>query len=191
MSKDPSYLAILQDYYAEQGAFPPYSTIGKLLGLRSKSSVAALVDRLKQSGHLLATADRRLKPGPRFFERTIRGHVRAGLPESAEDVFLDPLSLDRFLVQTPSRTILIQVKGDSMIGAGIHSGDLAVVERGTEAHEGDLVVAWVDNEYTLKYLVRQDSKFILRPANPDYRDIQPRGQLEIFGVVKGLVRRYD
>lgn len=190
MSKDPAYLAQLQDYYAEQGVFPPYAAIGQLLGLRSKSSVAAFIVRMRAAGYLEATADRRLKPGARFFERARRGTVRAGHPQNAEEAYLDPVSLDRYLIGEPSRTVLIEVKGDSMSGAGILPGDLAVVERDAVAGNGDLVVARVDGEFTLKHLAHADGRFILKPANPDYSDIHPEGALEIYGIVRGIVRKY-
>ncbi len=190
MSKDPAYLALLQDYYADQGVFPPYSAIGQILGLRSKSSVAAFVGRMRATGYLEATEDRRLKPGARFFERTRRGTVRAGHPQNAEDSYLDPVSLDRYLVGAPSRTVLIEVKGDSMSGAGILPGDLAVVERDGPAGNGDLVVALVDGEFTLKHLAQTDGLYVLKPANPDYPVIRPEGTLEIYGIVRGIVRKY-
>jgi repressor LexA len=190
MSKDPTYLATLQDYYAEHGVFPPYSGIGQLLGLRSKASVAAFIGRMRAEGFLEANPDRRLKPGARFFERVTRGTVRAGLPQGAEDAYLDPLNLDRYLVDTPSRTVLVEVKGDSMTGAGILPGDLAVVERGAGVGNGDLVVARIDGEFTLKRLALDGEQAILRPANPDYPDIQAQGELEIIGLVRGIVRKY-
>ena len=86
MSNDRSYLAQLQDYYARHRALPSYSSIGSLLGLRSKSSVAALVARLKLAGLLEATPDRRLAPTKRFFARPLASQpVRAGLPEASDD----------------------------------------------------------------------------------------------------------
>ncbi len=190
MSKDAEYLTALQDYYADHGVFPPYSGIGQLLGLRSKSSVAAFVARMRTAGFLEANPDRRLKPGTRFFERVTRGTVRAGLPQGAEDAYLDPLSLDRYLVDTPSRTLLVEVKGDSMTGAGILPGDLAVVEREASVRSGDLVVARVDGEFTLKRLVIDGAQPILRAENPDYPDIKAQGELQIIGLVRGIVRKY-
>lgn len=190
MSHDAEYLARLQDYYARHRVFPPYSAIGELLGLRSKSSVAALVARMKLAGYLETTPDRRLKPGPLFFERVLAESVRAGFPQSADDSAKETLTLDEFLIDHPSRTVLVRVKGDSMIEAGIHPGDIAVVERSHEARPGDLVVAVVDDEFTLKYLDRDAGGYVLRPANPAYPVIRPRGSLEIFGVVVGMVRKY-
>lgn len=98
--------------------------------------------------------------------------------------------IDQYLVRQPSRTLMVPVKGDSMIDAGIHDGDLVVVERTKAAKAGDFVIAIVDNEFTLKELGLERGKFILKPHNPAYPVIRPQEQLEIFGVVTGLVRRY-
>lgn len=190
MSQDAAYLAQLQDYYARHGVFPPYSGIGELLGLKSKSSVAALVARLRLEGFLEAMPDRRLKPGPRFFERVLAESVRAGFPQAADDSARDSLTIDEYLIEHPSRTVLVRVKGDSMVDAGIHPGDIAVVERTHSARPGDLVVAIVDDEFTLKRLARDKEGFLLLPANPAYPPIRPKGSLELFGVVVGIIRKY-
>ena len=190
MSQDADHLAQLQDYYARHRVMPSYAGIGEQLGLKSKSSVAALVARLRLEGFLEAAPDKRLKPGPRFFERTLADSVRAGFPQPADDSARDTLTIDEFLIEQPSRTVLVRVKGDSMIEAGIHSGDIAVVEKRHDARPGDLVVAVVDDEFTLKTLVREKGEFVLQPANPAYPVIRPRDSLEIFGVVVGVVRKY-
>lgn len=98
--------------------------------------------------------------------------------------------VDRYLVRQPSRTVMVPVKGDSMIDAGIHDGDIVVVVRTKAGNAGDFVVAIVDNEFTLKELALEKGKFVLKPHNPAYPVIRPLGELEIFGVVTGLVRRY-
>ena len=77
-----------------------------------------------------------------------------------------------------------------MIEAGIHDGDVAVVEKRNLANVGDIVVAIVDNEFTLKTLDKERGKYILRPANQAYPVIRPQGTLEIFGVLIGLIRKY-
>lgn len=190
MSQDALHLARIQDYYARHRVLPSYSTLGEQLGLKSKSTVAALVARLRMEGFLESTPDKRLKPGHRFFERTLADSVRAGLPQPADDSSRDTLTLDEFLIEQPSRTVLVRVKGDSMIEAGIHPGDIAVVEKRHDAHAGDLVVAVVDDEFTLKTLAREKGEYVLQPANPAYPVIRPKGSLEIFGVVVGVVRKY-
>ncbi len=190
MSNDRSYLARLQDYYTEHRALPSYASIGALLGLRSKSSVAALVARLKLAGFVESTPDRRLAPTRRFFARPLATNpVRAGLPEAADDTEADALTIDDYLIERPSETVLIRVKGDSMIDAGILEGDLVVVEKRHDARKGEIVVAIVDSQFTLKRLDVDRGEFILRAENKGYAPIRPEGALEIFGVMVGLVRK--
>src|SRR5512135_1042388 len=136
-NQDERYLDQLRDYYAEHGVLPPYSTVMTLLGLRSKSPVAALVARLKLAGFLESSPEKRLKPGRRFFERPIYDSVRAGLPSAAGDDRHDMLTIDEHLIERPSSTVLITVKGDSMIDAGIHPGDTVIVDKRRNANAGD------------------------------------------------------
>lgn len=187
---DERYLDRLRDYYAEHNVLPPYSTVMTLLGLKSKSPVAALVARLKLAGFLESSPDKRLKPGRRFFERPIYDSVRAGFPSPAGDMRHDMLTIDEYLVAHPSSTVLVTVKGDSMIDAGILPGDTVIVEKRNSASAGDMVVAIVDNEFTLKTLGKDKGQFVLKPANPAYPVIRPKGDLEIFGVVVGQFRKY-
>jgi SOS regulatory protein LexA len=190
MSNDRSYLGALQDYYARHRALPSYSSIGGLLGLRSKSSVAAMVARMKLAGYLESTPDRRLAPTKRFFARPLAtGFVRAGLPEPATDDEADAVTLDDYLIERPSQTVLVRVKGDSMIDAGIFECDLVVVEKRAAAQKGDIVVAIVDNQFTLKRLDLENGRFVLKPENKGYPVIRPEDALEIFGVMVGLVRK--
>ena len=190
MADDGQYLEKLQDYYARHRILPSYSAIGALVGLNSKASVAGMVLRLKGEGLLESSPDKRLKPGKRFFERPWAESVRAGLPSPAADSGSDALSIDEYLVAHPSRTVLITVKGDSMIDAGIHSGDMVVVEKRNSANIGDIVVAIVENEFTLKRLRKERGRIVLMPENKAYPVIRPKGDLEIFGVVVGQFRKY-
>lgn len=191
MADDSQYLAQLQDYYAQHKVLPSYSRIGALVGLTSKASVAGLVLRLKAESFVESTPDRRLKPGRRFFERPVAESVQAGLPTPVTDVIApDTITIDERLIPNPSKTVLIKVKGDSMIDAGIHDGDVVIVEKRVAANVGDIVVAILDNEFTLKRLDREKGRIVLRPENKAYPIIRPRGDAEIFGVVVGLFRRY-
>jgi SOS regulatory protein LexA len=190
MADDGQYLAKLQDYYARHRVLPSYASIGSLVGLNSKASVADMVLRLKAERFLESSPDRRLKPGKRFFERLLGESVRAGLPSAAGQSAPETLSIDEFLVSHPSRTILITVKGDSMVDAGIHAGDVVVVEKRVAANVGDIVVAILDNEFTLKRLDRERGRLVLKPENKAYPVIRPKGDAEIFGVVVGLCRKY-
>jgi len=188
---EPAYLEKLQDYYAEHRVIPSYSVLATLWGVSAKSWVAECVKRFEEAGFLDWTPDKQLKPGKRFFERRMADSpVQAGMPNAAlADGYDFMSSVDEYLVRIPSKTELLKVKGDSMIDAGIHEGDLLVVEKQPHANVNDIVVAIVDNEFTVKYLARERNEFVLKPANKAYPVIRPRGRLEIYGVMAGLVRR--
>lgn len=188
---DPVYLEKLQDYYAEHKVIPSYSVLAGLWGISAKSWVSECVKRFEEAQFLDWTPDKQLKPGKRFFERVVaHAPVQAGLPNPAITEGYDFVSsIDEMVVRVPSRTQLIRVKGDSMVDAGILEGDYLVVEKQPHANVGEIVVAIVDNEFTVKYLDREKGGFVLKPANRAYPVIRPRGRLEIFGVMAGLVRR--
>lgn len=190
-NQDATYLDQLRDYYAESGVLPSFSEIARLVGLKTTSAVSVMVARLKEAGFLASTASRRLQPGPRFFERGKVGvTVPAGMPQGAQDVTIDSIVIDRHLIDEPSRTLLVPVKGDSMLLAGLMSGDTVIVKRGAPSQLGDIVVARVDGEFTIKYLAKDRDGFYLKPGNDAYPDIRPSDELEIFGRVTGSFRKY-
>lgn len=183
-------MAKLRDYYANTGVLPPYSGIAKLVGMRSKGAVSAMVKRLAGAGYLVMMPDRRIQPQKPFFERELLDSIQAGLPQAANDTLAESFSIDEYLINSPSRTILLTVKGDSMAGAGLMPGDVVIVKKGAPATVGSIVVAIVDGEYTVKYLEADNGQYYLRPANKAYPDIHARDHLEIFGLVVGSFRKY-
>lgn len=189
--KDTEYLAKLQDYYADWKNIPSYAKLCDVFGIASKSWVKAILTRLSEAGFIERTPDGAWIPSRRFFARPLaESSVQAGMPASIQATQGDYFIIDEMLINTPSETTLIPVKGDSMIEAGIHDGDVAVIEKRNLANLGDIVVAIVDNEFTLKTLDKERGKYILRPANQAYPVIRPQGTLEIFGVLIGLIRKY-
>lgn len=187
---DPAYLACLQDYYARWHSLPAYGPLRNVLGLRSRDGVAKVLHRLQGAGFLDRTPDGRWTPTARFFERPLAtAPVPAGWPALADEGGAAS-SLDAWLIRHPSRTVLVPVTGDSMLEAGIHPGDRVVVERDTPAQPGDVVIAVVDGEFTLKTLAVEGGAAVLKPANPAYPILRPGERLQIFGVVVGLVRSY-
>lgn len=190
-NKDPEHLARLQDYYAQNRRIPSYQRLADLFGFASKAASRKLLDRLADASFVVRTPDDDAWiPGKRFFERPLVDSVRAGLPQAADEPRQEALAIDEYLVPRPSRTVLLEVKGDSMIDAGIFEGDHIVVDRGLPARAGDIVVAIVDNEFTVKYLAQDKRGFHLKPGNPAFATIRPKGQLEIYGVVTGSFRKF-
>jgi len=187
---DRAYLARLQDYYARWRSLPAYGPLQAVLGMASRSAVAKVLHRLQAAGFLERTPDGRWTPTGRFFERPhAEVPVPAGVPLATADSS-EAHSIDAWLVRHPSRTVLIPITGDSMIEAGIHPGDVAVVERDAPARPGDAVIAVIDNEFTLKTLAVEDGEAVLQPANPAYPVLRPGDRLQVFGVVVGLIRSY-
>lgn len=184
-----SHLGALQDYFVLHGVIPSLTELGKLWGIAGRAWTHRIVVRLKEDGFLEEAVGKRLKPGARFFERTVADTVRAGLPQPANDSGRDVMAIDRFLIDKPSETELFHVRGDSMIDAGIHEGDFVVVEKTRSAMPGDIVLAFVDGEFTLKTLAQDKKGFYLVAANPSYGPIRPEQDLEIHGVMIGLFRK--
>ena len=190
-NRDPEHLAKLRDYFADAKRIPSERRIAELLGFSSAAAHKLLV-RLAAQGFLERTPDNDAWiPANRFFERFLSdASVPAGTPMHSTDVAGEPFYVDDYLIRRPSQTTLVPVRGESMLDAGIHDGDIAVVDRGLAAKSGDHVVALVDNEFTLKELASERGRFVLKPHNKAFPVIRPKGSLEIYGVVVGIVRRY-
>lgn len=189
-SDDAAYLARLQDYYAQWRSLPAYEPLQAVLGLTSRAGIGKALKRLRDAGFLDRTPDGRWTPTARFFVRPLAdAPVPAGHPAVAVDSGGE-CAIDAWLVRQPSRTVIIPVTGDSMIEAGIHPGDRVVVERDTPARPGDVVVAVIDNEFTLKTLAVENGEAVLQPANPAYPVLRPGDRLQVFGTVVGLIRNY-
>lgn len=115
--------------------------------------------------------------------------VSAGFPSPADDFIERSLDLNELCISHPAATFFVRVKGDSMRGAGIHSGDILVVDKAQPARHGSIVIACVDGEYTVKELSLNPIGLLAH--NPAYKPIwlSDEHQLEIFGVVTNIVRR--
>jgi DNA polymerase V len=111
--------------------------------------------------------------------------IPAGFPSPCDDHLEDELDLTIHLIQHPEATFLTRVDGDSMIGAGIHSGDLLIVDRSLEARSGKVVVASINGELTVKRLIKGKGQVYLQAANPSYPAIPLLEETEctIWGVV--------
>ena len=119
------------------------------------------------------------------------GSVVAGFPSPAEQYLEPPLDLNELLVKHQAATYFVRVEGDSMTGKGIHDGDLLVVDRSLDPKDGDVIIANVDGEFTVKTLCLKDGRVALQPANENYPTIVLRGasELMVFGKVTAVVHR--
>ena len=118
--------------------------------------------------------------------------VQAGFPSPADDYLEGALDLNEHLIRYPAATFFLRVIGDSMVGAGIHSGDLLIVDRSINPVDGRIVIAIIDGELTVKRLSQQHGKVRLISENPNYPTIKIRdGQnLPIWGVVRHVIHSF-
>lgn len=103
------------------------------------------------------------------------------------------LDLNEYLIKHPAATFFVRVAGDSMREAGIHSGDLLVVDRAVQPKSGSVVVAILDGEFTVKRLQKSSGKIFLVPESKHYRPIEilPEQDFSVWGVVSGVVRKVE
>jgi repressor LexA len=169
---------------------PSYAEMLGLLEVKSKSVIHFWVGRLIADGLLEKDAKGRLRLTRRSLAIPMAGAVQAGFPSPEEEALCDVMSLDEYLVNRPETSFLLQVTGDSMIHAGILQGDLVVIEKGREPKNGDIVIAEVDGEWTIKYFRKQGKAVFLEAANPKYPVIKPKTELRLGGVVTAAIRKY-
>lgn len=186
----PKHFDKIRDFYRSRGRMPSHSEIAAAAGLSSKGTTHKLVNRLVKLGLVERDEKGRLLPGSRFHSVTLLGSVEAGWPSPAEEELLDTMTLDEFLVQRPGSTYMLRVQGDSMIDAGIMPGDMVLVERGARERDGDIVIAEVDGEWTMKYFRKRGGKVYLEAANRKYKPIFPEEELKVAAVVRAVIRKY-
>ena len=121
--------------------------------------------------------------------------IRAGFPSPAEDYMNESLDFNRDLIKHPEATFYGQVEGDSMINAGICDGDIAVIDRSIEAEHGDVVVGYIDREFTVKFLDlthKKDGWIELRPANDSFKPIRidEDSNFSVWGVVIWTIKKW-
>lgn len=189
--KNNSYKEKILHFYRETKRMPSYAEIMTMLGFRSKNAVAKLVSKLIGEGVLDKDSTGRLIPNKLLGEVPVLGLVEAGFPSAAEEELVDTMSLDDYLIENKEATYLLEVKGDSMIDAGIQEGDLVIAERKSgEPKDGEIIIAEVDGGWTMKYFRKSGGKVFLEPANKNYKPIYPEQDLKVAAVVKGVVRKY-
>ena len=132
-------------------------------------------------------------PGATAFKRPLFGHkVRAGFPSPADDYVEAFLDLNEHLIEHKEATFFVRATGDSMTGAGIQEGNLLVVDRALEARHGDIVIAVIDGDLTVKRLDKRRGKIRLVAENPAYAPIELKDgqELTIWGVVTSVIQRF-
>ena len=181
----------LKEFLSVERRMPGYVEMQQMFEYRSKNAVYGFLEKLVSAGLVVKGEGGKLAPtGALSGKLQVLGEVQAGFPSMAEELLLDTLSLDEYLIDHPEATFLLRVSGESMIEAGIMPGDMVLVERGATAKDGDIVVAEVDGAWTLKFLQHDKQGVVLMPANKKFPPIRPQVSLEIGGVVRSVIRKY-
>jgi len=181
----------LVDFYKKFKRLPTYDEFAEVFHVKSKGSIHKYVQKFIDDELVLKSDGGKLIPTTKLYGLRVLGSVQAGFPTTAEQEDVATLSLDEYLIDDPDNTYMLYVSGDSMIDAGIVEGDLVVVDRTKSPKDGDIVVARVDNDWTLKYFKENGAKMFLRAANANYPDIHPEDELYIGGVVSSVIRKYS
>jgi repressor LexA len=181
---------ILSAFFRENRRMPSYHEMITLFEVKSKSVVHFWIEKLLASGLLVKDGTGHLRLSASPFAIPVLGSIKAGFPSPAEEALCDIMSMDEYLLARPEASFLLQVSGDSMNGAGIIEGDLVIVEKGREPKSGDIVIAEVDGDWTMKYFRKQDNKVVLESANTRYPPIIPQQELKIGGIVTASIRKY-
>ncbi|MDR0181721.1 transcriptional repressor LexA [Lysobacter arvi] len=197
-ARQAQILAFIQDHTDAEGLPPTLQQIADAFGFRQACAAHKHVRRLEQAGHLQVRPNQ--ARGIRLSSRTpsqredrltlaVLGRVAAGAPIGADAGVERELHIDRALFSTVP-DYLLRVQGDSMREEGIFDGDLVAVKRTVEARDGQIVIARIDEEITIKRLERHARGIRLLPRNPDYPPIEvpPGSDFAIEGLYCGLVR---
>ena len=188
-NKSESILDYVNQFVQENGFAPSIREIGQAVGLRSTASVSYHLRQLQEKGLLLS-------PGSKGRKRAISTGVRPG---QIPVVGLVTAGIPILAVENQEGTIpwegdpgcfALRVRGESMINAGILSGDLVVVRPQQTALDGQIVVARIGDEATVKRLSRRNGQVWLLPENPDFEPIDG-SEAELIGLVKAVIRLYE
>lgn len=180
----------LRRFYGSKKRMPSFSELMVIWGYKTKSAVNYRVEQLIDRG-LIRKDHGRLVPHHLETGVPLLGLVEAGFPSAAEEELLDVMDFDEFLTPNKESSYILRVKGDSMIDAGIQPGDMVVVERRQSYKVGQIVIAMVDGDYTMKFLRQQkNGTHYLEPANEKYKPIYPQESFKVEAVVTAVVRKY-
>ncbi len=179
----------LKSYYQVHKRMPSYSEMMALFGYKSKNAVYKLVNKFIEAGLVSKDKMGKLIPSRLFNEVPLLGSVKAGFPSIAEEVY-NSIGLEDFLIDNKNESYVLEVEGDSMIDAHIADGDMVIVERSNKAKNGDIVIAEIDGEWTMKYWKDKNGKQWLEPANKDFKPMHPKESIRVAAVVKAVIRKY-
>lgn len=198
--KQRAVLDFIEDYQLAHGKSPTLREMREHFKVRSDNSILKHLIALKQKGFiekddtprgigLLQTVREKLS-GSGGVKLPVLGFIPAGGPVLTEEYINSWITVGDDLAKSSRNYFALEVTGSSMIDAGIFEGDLVLVDMKKEPRDQDIVVALVDNENTLKRLIKKNGKAYLKAENKNYEDIHPLTELQVQGVVTAMIRRF-
>lgn len=197
--KQEALLNFIEQYQMENGGSPTLREMREYFGVSSDNSILKLLKALEEKGKIEKDEKHRgiklLSNIKELLEKSslklpVLGTIPAGRPVDSEEHVDTWMSLGEDQVIQGKQSFLLKVTGNSMINAGINEGDIVIVCADLEPKVGDIVVALVDGQSTVKTYVTRNGQAVLQAENPEYEDIYPETELCIQGVVSGLFRYY-
>ncbi len=199
-------LDMMVAFQEQHGVCPSYREIGASLGINSTNGVSDHVRALERKGYLERIGGRGAARAMRITSRArgtldegdtlgvpVLGRIAAGLPIAAQEDEEAVLRIDRGMLPGGAPVFGLRVRGDSMIGDGIHDGDIVFVRSKETCRDGEIAAVLVDGEATIKRVFREKGVLRLVPSNPDMEDILVTpdvGEVSIMGVVVAIWRQY-
>jgi len=198
-NKQEIILGFIEKYQLSNGKSPTIKEMREFLEVSSDNSILKHLVALEKKGFiekddtprgikLLESVKHKLQNDT--VSIPLLGFVPAGGPVAPEENIDSWMTFDKSKIPHPKDTFMLRVTGNSMIDAGIYEGDLIIADAKKEPRLNDIVIGLVDNENTVKRLVKKDGLFYLKAENAEYPDIYPILKLEVQGVVIGLIRTF-
>lgn len=199
-AKQSQVLDFIENYQLDFGKSPTIREIKEYLEVSSDNSVLKHLKALEKKGYimkddtprgikLLEAVKQKLQSN--FASLPLLGFIPAGGPVSTEEYIEDYITVDSSKLPNPNDSFILKVTGQSMIDAGIFEGDMLIADSKRTPKVGDVVIALVDQENTVKRLIKDaQGNFLLKAENQEYEDITPINELAIQGVVISLIRNY-
>src|SRR3989339_139842 len=167
-----NHIQKISRFYRNAGRMPIYSELMEIFNFKSRNAVFKLIKKLVSEEYLRKDEKGKITPGRLFNSVKILGLVEAGFPSPAEEELIDTITLDEYLIKNKEATYMLKVSGDSMIDAGIKPGDIVLAE--------------VDGNWTMKYLRKSGRQITLAPGNKKFKPIVPEDELNIAAVVTAV-----
>lgn len=197
--KQEAVLKFIEEYQLAFGKSPTLKEMREKFKVRSDNSILKHLKALQEKGYLqkddtprgiklLESVKQKLTGGG--VSLPILGSIPAGGPVMTDEYINGWMSVGEDLAKNNKDFFMLEVTGSSMIDAGIYEGDLVLVNMKKQARDGDIVVALIDNENTLKRLIKRGGKVYLKAENKKYEDIHPAEELVVQGTVTALIRQY-